>query len=359
MVKRHWLDRMLTFAFLAVAVLILSTFFWAPLSLDEGELPTLGIDGRANVIDRTSYYEDLPPLQKAAYWFGDFNCHNNNSRSYSLNGNQMPMCSRDLGIFTGASIGLLGALLFATPFPTVRETFFAPFPRVIRQRVLSETKWLVAFALILVVLFIGPIAWDGITQSILGLRVSFNTLRVTTGILFGVLVAYFVGSFCNSFLSALRNEGAPHEKDPDAEQVEWDHPLLGTTRLPYSISWVVYEPVIGDPPGDRPGLDAEIKKGASFRQIRFKPTGFSFGFSRKTVIFYVPPGQRLDSLDQNDRAVSSILSFVSLYGITTAALAAFEQERGGTDVTSQVLAILDHHPSWLEVALKVGKDHQT
>ena len=44
---------------------------------------------------------ELPTAHAIAYAFGDLNCHNLGERSWTINGNQMPVCVRDLGILLG------------------------------------------------------------------------------------------------------------------------------------------------------------------------------------------------------------------------------------------------------------------
>ncbi len=95
-------------------------FFLAPLSVAEGEVPKLS--GRANAIDYYSVdswgneqddvgkvghdqskhgvfaWSDLNPYAAFIYAFGDLNCHNKHERSWEINDNQMPVCTRDIGI---------------------------------------------------------------------------------------------------------------------------------------------------------------------------------------------------------------------------------------------------------------------
>ena len=108
--------------------------FLAPLTLAPGTVNHL--DGRANAIDFYGVdgwgsagnqpdgsgsggdphdegnhfaWSELNPYAGFIYAFGDLNCHQKHERSWELNGNQLPVCVRDIGIFAGL---FLGALVF-------------------------------------------------------------------------------------------------------------------------------------------------------------------------------------------------------------------------------------------------------
>ena len=110
--------------------LLLFSFFIAPLTVEPGAIPKLS--GRANSLDymtedgayswgnkQTSdsgelghdqgehgyfSWSELNLFAATVYAFGDFNCHQKHERSWEINGNQMPVCTRDVGIFFGAFI---------------------------------------------------------------------------------------------------------------------------------------------------------------------------------------------------------------------------------------------------------------
>jgi uncharacterized membrane protein len=52
----------------------------------------------------------MNPINKMVYYLGDLNCHQRSDRSYEYNGNQMPFCARDVGIFVGLALGFIFAL---------------------------------------------------------------------------------------------------------------------------------------------------------------------------------------------------------------------------------------------------------
>ena len=96
--------------------------FLAPLMMPADSVPELS--GRANAIDyafESSWgnkdhgegekvghdqsqhggsfaWAELNPLWALTYGFGDLNCHQKHERSWEINGNQMPVCTRDIGL---------------------------------------------------------------------------------------------------------------------------------------------------------------------------------------------------------------------------------------------------------------------
>lgn len=110
-------------------------------------------------------FSDLSPLPHAIYWLGDAECHQLAERSYYINGNQMPFCARDVGLFAGFPVGFC-VLLFVR---------------------LKVNPLLALVGLI-------PIAIDGGLQLITSYE-SNNTLRVVTGLVAGVTFAVLIAQF--------------------------------------------------------------------------------------------------------------------------------------------------------------------
>ncbi|MCH1587861.1 MAG: DUF2085 domain-containing protein, partial [Flavobacteriales bacterium] len=50
-------------------------------------------------------WTSLNPYAGFVYGFGDLNCHQKHERSFEINSNQMPVCTRDVGIFFGLVVG--------------------------------------------------------------------------------------------------------------------------------------------------------------------------------------------------------------------------------------------------------------
>jgi len=135
----------------------------APLMVPRGTLEDLsGVVGGHENEDK---FSDLSPLPHAIYWIGDAECHQLAERSYFLNGNQMPFCSRDVGLFAGLAVGF-GVLLF--------------FRLVVNP--------------LLVVIGLVPIGVDGGLQMLTSYE-SNNPLRLATGLIAGVTFALLIAQF--------------------------------------------------------------------------------------------------------------------------------------------------------------------
>lgn len=154
----------LTLLFLGLLLLVML----APYTLPAGSVTDLS--GRIGDVDNSDQIAGMNPVAQAIYWFGDVNCHQMAERSYYLNGNQLPVCARDLGIFIGLVVGL--ALTVAWPF---------------RPR------------LYMMVLLIIPMAIDGGLQSLTDYE-SNNLFRTITGILAGVGLAFFLAILAREVL---------------------------------------------------------------------------------------------------------------------------------------------------------------
>ena len=98
------------------------------------------------------------------HWLGFGLCHQIPARSFFGGGVQLPVCSRDTGIYVGFCVSLMLIALLHRP-ERPRE-----FPSVWGR---------IAFSLM-----IGSMAVDGITENI-GLRSTTNELRLITGLLCG------------------------------------------------------------------------------------------------------------------------------------------------------------------------------
>jgi uncharacterized membrane protein len=144
----------------AITVVLLLWIIVAPLTLSHESVKDLS--GTVGPIDNSEQIKKMNLFAQAIYYFGDINCHQIDDRSYFLNGNEMPVCSRDLGIFIGLPIGFL--LCF---FLSFRPRFY------------------------LVILTALPIGIDGGLQAITSYE-SFNTLRLITGMIGGLAVTFFL-----------------------------------------------------------------------------------------------------------------------------------------------------------------------
>jgi len=161
--KRYML---LIVAFLAIATLAMVA---SPLTIPEGTVQDL--DGNVGKVDNWEVLQNVPWPQRLIYIIGDINCHQQSERSFELNGNQMPFCTRDLGLVIGASVGLAA---------------FAIWGR--------KANWVLLGIMLL------PMALDGGLQALTSYE-SDNLVRMTTGALAGFAVGWGGGSLIRDFFS--------------------------------------------------------------------------------------------------------------------------------------------------------------
>jgi uncharacterized membrane protein len=162
--------------------------FIAPLTISPNMVHDL--DGYANRVDYEEIWDKLPPYQKAIYYFGDFNCHQKSYRSFSLNGNQMPVDARMVSIFFFVNFGIITAM-FTTPSISIRDGILNVFPKKVRTFIyqhFNKTLFLVLFILLCLL----PVAFDGFYQLLTPYE-STNLRRVITGITTGWIGGFFVG----------------------------------------------------------------------------------------------------------------------------------------------------------------------
>lgn len=157
---------------LILLILWIASLFIAPLSLPPGTV-LLGESGKANLIDFTDVWIKLPPCQRIVYVIGDAICHQKTSRSLIVNGNQMPVCARDTGLYLGIAFSLM---------PLYFLELFRPEKYSLLIKKIFRPWW--KFLLIYIPLVL-PLIIDFSTQ-LLGLRTSNNALRLVTGIPFGL-----------------------------------------------------------------------------------------------------------------------------------------------------------------------------
>ncbi len=176
----------IVFIFFILTLFYSVSIFVAPLTLEPGTVEEL--NGAANQIVHESEWRDLPTYHRAIYTFSDLNCHQMHERSYSLNGNQLPVCSRDVGIFVGFTIGFM-LMSFVRG---AREMKDIMLDLIDIDRNISEMKK----TLILIIvgsIFALPLILDGSIQLVTDYE-SFNAFRTLTGLLFGFGFSVFVSS---------------------------------------------------------------------------------------------------------------------------------------------------------------------
>lgn len=141
-----------------LALVVMSPFMVRPNTLQD-------LSGVVGGHENESQFKNLSPVPHAIYWLGDTECHQLANRSYFLNGNQMPFCARDVGLFLGLVLGF-GLATFV--------------------------RWKIHPVLVLVGLV--PIAIDGGLQLVSSYE-STNLLRLATGTLAGLVLALLFAHF--------------------------------------------------------------------------------------------------------------------------------------------------------------------
>jgi uncharacterized membrane protein len=139
---------MFLMVYIVLDVIILAWFFAAPLAVQSSNRLIFGLGMSAYNIGYLVSY-----------------CHQMFQHSILIGDFELPFCSRDTAIYVGCLIG--GILPMYVKLP-------------------KFTQSLAVAALLMI-----PMAADGITQSILIMRESTNTLRIVTGLLFGIGMVYF------------------------------------------------------------------------------------------------------------------------------------------------------------------------
>jgi uncharacterized membrane protein len=151
-----------------LALLIISAVWLALVVSSPFLVPSNTLKDLSGVVgghENENQFKTLGPLPHAVYWLGDAECHQLANRSYYLNGNQMPFCSRDVGLFLGLVVGFFTATFVRWKIP--------PF---------------------LVLLGLVPIAIDGGLQQVTSYE-STNSLRIVTGLVAGLVLAMLFAHF--------------------------------------------------------------------------------------------------------------------------------------------------------------------
>ena len=139
--------------------------FLAPIFLPGNSVSDLS--GMVGVSDNEKLIEKMPFPWNSVYSMGDRLCHQKAERSFSINGNEMPFCSRCTAIWLGLAIGL-GLMVFY--LIELNEKF-----------------------LFVIIIGIVPVGIDGIGQ-LLGLWESTDIIRLITGLLAGTVCGIAIGS---------------------------------------------------------------------------------------------------------------------------------------------------------------------
>ena len=94
----------------AIILLIAASVFFIPAFVLPFTQPLgtlLGLDGSINVMDHSDIWDSIGAVSGFYYGLGDMICHQEQSRSFVLNDNQMYVCMRDISILGGFILGLV------------------------------------------------------------------------------------------------------------------------------------------------------------------------------------------------------------------------------------------------------------
>ena len=165
---------------LAIFVAWLAVMLVAPFTLPSGSVKDLS--GAVGRLDNPGQEARMNLFADAVYTMGDIECHQIAERSFYLNGNELPICSRDIGISIGLLAGMVIGLLY------VRR--INPF--------------ILAVGLV-------PMVIDGGLQAISSYQ-SNNALRIITGIIAGIAAALLLCEFAARYLE-VGSDGETKGKD--------------------------------------------------------------------------------------------------------------------------------------------------
>jgi uncharacterized membrane protein len=172
------------------ALIILSVWaglMWVtPYMNEPGTL--MGLDGFVGVKDSPVDFDQLDPVSRFMYNSGDSQCHQKESRTVILGGNEMPFCARDVAIYTAMAIGI----------------GLSVFPRMRFYDRINNLKWQWLLGALI------PIGIDG-TGQLLGYWESTNFMRFLTGGICGLVVGIALGFMLREVEGMLR-EGKREKK---------------------------------------------------------------------------------------------------------------------------------------------------
>jgi uncharacterized membrane protein len=178
------------FALLVVNLVWTASLFLCPFLVPPGSFANTV--GGANLVDHESTWETFPLYARVVYTIGDAQCHQIWYRSFSLNGNQLPIDQRMTSMYVFASLGLLAAA-FARPSTSTGAVMVSALPEFLRRRLarLGPDR----AATVLLAIGLAPMAIDGFTQLFkVGNYESTPLARVLTGGLAGFVGGLLVGA---------------------------------------------------------------------------------------------------------------------------------------------------------------------
>lgn len=164
MERREKSSRLIILIFFIPFLIWIILQFLAPLALPHDSANDLS--GFVGVSDNEKLIDEMPSPWNLVYGCGDRLCHQKAERSFFINDNQMPFCSRCTAIWLGLAIGL-GFMTF--------------------YKIKLDEKFL-----ILILIGLVPIGIDGVGQ-LFGFWESNNIIRLITGLLIGIVCGIAIG----------------------------------------------------------------------------------------------------------------------------------------------------------------------
>ncbi len=207
----------LTWSKALFAVLVLNLVWTASLFISPFTVPPDSFAkqvGGANAIDHGDIWATFPLYARIVYTFGDLQCHQLWYRSFSLNGNQLPIDERMTSMYVFANLGVIAAM-FARPSTSTGQVMLNSLPEFLRRRLtrLGPER----AGAVIVVAGLLPMAIDGFTQlfQVNGYESTWP-MRGFTGALAGYVGGLLVGAMLVTMrqftleMQALRARAVPH-----------------------------------------------------------------------------------------------------------------------------------------------------
>jgi uncharacterized membrane protein len=172
-------------------ILLIISIIWsisiilAPATLKPNTITYL--DGRASMFDYQQKWSTQPIPHQFIYTLGDLQCHQNHNRSYILNSNQMPVCTRDVGLFFGCNIGIALVFLVDVKLSPTRA-FLSLFLDKNKIEKIKDRRNIVLGILVIAAL---PLLFDGFVQYATNYE-STNEVRLITGLIVGIIYSFGV-----------------------------------------------------------------------------------------------------------------------------------------------------------------------
>jgi len=177
MERREKSSRLLSLIFFIPFFIWIFLQILAPLALPHSCVDDLS--GSVGVSDNEKLIDELPSPWNFLYSCGDRLCHQKAERSFFINDNQMPFCSRCTAIWLGFTIGL-GFMVF--------------------YKIELDEKFL-----ILILIGLAPIGIDGVGQ-LLGFWESNNIVRLITGLLVGIVCGAAIGLIVDEIRTTFKSK---------------------------------------------------------------------------------------------------------------------------------------------------------